>query len=1343
MTPPTSAIDQPREFWIDVGGTFTDCIARRPDGGLIAHKLLSSSVYRGRVGPGSTASRIIDAQRRGDPPGFFRGFRCSLLDGRALPIHNVHGADVEDSVAAFDPAEGVIELAQPPRTEPKPGEVYELRSDLPAPVVGIHWLAGRPPGKRLGPIRVRLGTTRGTNALLERKGAPTAFVTTAGFGDLLHIGDQTRPKLFDLHIRKQAPLHRRSFELSERVDARGRVLHPLDSFDARRKLEEAKAAGITALAVCLLNSYCNPAHELMVEEIARAVGFDEITISSRLGPMQGMLARAETAVINAYLGPLMRRYIDSLRTHLPEASLLIMTSAGALAEAEAFNAKDGILSGPAGGVVGCAETARRAGCARVIGFDMGGTSTDVSRYDGGFERRYEKQLTDPATGGRLRIRAPMLAIETVAAGGGSICGFDGIKPTVGPTSAGADPGPACYGRGGPLCVTDVNLYLGRISQLGFPFPLDCAAVEMRLDALRGEIERATGRRYSREDLAAGYVRIADEHMIAAIRRISIRRGYDPREYALLSFGGAGGQHACAVARSLGIREVLLPARAGVLSAYGIGMAALERFAARAVDRPLQPETLTELCAWRTEKETLLRRELADSGAEEGAIAPGVMSMELRYAGQDAAITIDRPPGNDWRLTFEAAHEQLYGFAFPGRAVEIHAARLRVAARPTQAAPMEAARGATHSSGAPPMDPALGTTWIHFDGAYHDAPVLQRERLATGETIEGPALVLDATSAAVIESGWRAEVLETGDIRLTLGGRTESVAQPPSAVGAQREADQRSCDPITLELFNNHFAEIAEQMGETLQRTALSTNVKDRLDFSCAVFDAAGELIAHAQHIPVHLGAMGRCVKCLLEDLGSRKSDAKRRPDMRPGDVFVTNDPYRGGTHLPDVTVVTPVFDAAGESLMFFTASRAHHAEIGGLAPGSMPTQSRNLAEEGVLIRAMRLVEAAARASTPSPSKGEGRGEGVRRERSTSASPIRLNDDPLRRLLASGPYPSRDIETNLADIHAQAAANRCGARLLAEMVERHSLETVTAYMGHIRSAAEHKMRSTLGKLESGEFRFTDRLDDGTPIAVKITIAGDAAVIDFTGTGGVHPGNLNATPAIITSAVLYCFRCLIGEDIPLNAGVLAPLRIILPEGLLNPPAHADSTQCPAVAAGNVETSQRIVDAIFGALGVAAASQGTMNNLSFGNQRFGYYETIGGGAGAGPGFEGADAIHTHMTNTRLTDPEILEARYPVRLRQFAIRRGSGGTGRHCGGNGIIREIEFLEPLEVSLLTQRRSSSPYGLAGGADGRPGRNRLCRAGSETPDDLPSIHRFRAAPGDVLTLETPGGGGYGA
>jgi 5-oxoprolinase (ATP-hydrolysing) len=994
---------------------------------------------------------------------------------------------------------------------------------------------------------------------------------------------------------------------------------------------------------------------------------------------------------------------------------------------------------------------------KVIGFDMGGTSTDVSRYDGRFQRRYEMEIEGGTAAGRLRIRAPMLAVETVAAGGGSICGFDTIKPFVGPTSAGAHPGPACYGNGGPLCVTDVNYCLGRVLQDNFPFPLDRVAVEFRLDELRREINRTTGRQYGREELASGFVDIANEHMVAAIRRISTRQGYDPREYALLSFGGAGGQHACAVARSLGMNQLLLPARAGALSAYGIGMATVERFSERSVDEPLDPAALEAIEDWKTVQEASLRTELLRAGNLEETLRPGSLILELRYEGQDSTIPIQEPPDQDWRRAFEVGHRQLYGFAFPGRQVEIHAARLQVGTLPhgfdrdipTHAGPTPTRAGNDESKG------PYARAHVCLGGKIIETPVLRRDQLKPGEQIDGPAIVLDATSTFLIEPAWHGDVLESGDIHLTLSEQTKPGELTPSSsplmrprestsssfgkegVRASRtseekegeEVRQTTCDPITLELFNNRFVEIAEQMGETLQRTALSTNVKDRLDFSCALFDAKGDLVANAPHIPVHLGAMGECVKCLLEDVAGHGGG----PPLRKGDVFITNDPYRGGTHLPDVTVITPAFNETGERVLFFTASRAHHAEIGGISPGSMPPRSRNLAEEGVLIRAMRLVESGEKAGAIALANGG----------QTAVIPeAHLHEGSLRSLLTKGPYPSRNVGVNLADIQAQAAANRCGARLLGELVQQHGLKTVQAYMNYIRSAAEQKMRSTLRGLDPGEHTFVDHLDDQTPIAVKITIAGDSAVVDFTGTGDVHPGNLNATLPIVRSCVLYCFRCLIADDIPLNAGVLAPLRIVVPEGILNPPMHRDPAYCAAVAGGNVETSQRIVDAIFGALGVVAASQGSMNNLTFGNERFGYYETICGGAGAGPDFDGADAVHTHMTNTRLTDPEVLEARYPVRLRRFAIRSGSGGGGRQHGGDGVIREIEVLEPLEVSLLTQCRVRAPYGLAGGSDGKPGRNRLRRSNSGETEILAPITQFSVSSGDVLTIETPGGGGYG-
>ncbi len=1105
---------------------------------------------------------------------------------------------------------------------------------------------------------MRLGTTRGTNALLERQGASTAFVTTRGFADCLRIGTQNRPRLFDLNVRKAEMLYREVVEIDERLDAQGVVLAAPDLDAVARQLAPLREAGIVSLAICLLHAPVNPVHEQAVEQVALELGFDCVVRSSELAPFQGLVSRAATTVLDAYLTPIIASYLSSIRQGAPQARLRMMTSAGALVDADQFVGKDSILSGPAGGVVGCAAVARAAGDSHAIGFDMGGTSTDVSRWDGSYERRYEMALRDPRTDAEIRIVAPMLAIETVAAGGGSICDFDGVKPVVGPLSAGADPGPACYGRGGPLTITDVNLVLGRLAIDALPFPLDLDAAHRALDALRARIGR-----YTRNELAEGYVRIANAKMAAAIRKISIARGYDPRDYTLVSFGGAGSQHACGVAQELGITRILAHPHAGILSAYGIGMADLRRFGGWHVGAPLGTELEQDFLA----VEQRLRDELLAEGTPQDRLQPARRLLDLRYAGQDSALTIGRPDDGDWRAAFEAAHRQQYGFAFPQRAVEIVSGRVELTAASER-----------------PVEQRAGETIDR----QRSAGTYRREDLRSGDRLPGPSIVIEAVATIVVEEGWQAQVSATGDLLL----------QDMQGV-ARTDSTGVESDPILLELFNNRFAAIAEQMGETLRKTAISTNVKERLDFSCAIFDPAGELVVNAPHIPVHLGAMGETVRQLIVP----------RPAMRPGDVYLTNDPYQGGSHLPDVTAITPVFGDTDEPI-FFTASRAHHAEIGGITPGSMPPFSRRLEQEGVLIRNLRL---------------------VRDDRGAEQS--------LRELLESGPHPSRSVDENLADIWAQVAANQSGAVQLLALIEAEGLALVQAYMGHIQRAAEQKMREALRKIAPGVYRFADRLDDGAPLVATISIEhGEqpSAVVDFSGTGPVLEGNLNAPRAIVSSAALYCFRCLIGEEIPLNAGVLRPIQIVLPDDcLLNPTPGA------AVVGGNVETSQRVVDVIFGALGVVAASQGTMNNLIFGDESFGYYETLCGGAGAGPGFAGAHAVHTHMTNTRLTDPEVLESRYPVRLVSCSVRHGSGGAGQFVGGDGIRRELCFLAPVQLSLLTQRRLTAPYGLAGGSPGQSGRNLLRLAAGET-QELAPIVGVELGPGDTLIIETPGGGGYG-
>jgi 5-oxoprolinase (ATP-hydrolysing) len=1263
------------EFWIDVGGTFTDCFARLPDGTLKRHKLLSTGVTKGAVAAGSHDSSLVDVARKNDPQQFWKGFHLRLLsaEGDAL---------AQGRVQSFDSATGTFVLENPLNSPPIVGQAYELYAEIEAPILAIRYLLRLPAGAPIPPVRVRLGTTRGTNALITRRGAKTALVTTRGFGDILNIGYQNRPKLFDLAIQKPIPLFVEVAEIDERITADGQVLKQPDRRRIAEQLGELRSKGIESLAICLLHAFNHPAHEQIVAQVAAEVGFKEISVSSRVAPLMKIVSRGDTTVVDGYLNPVLRAYVERLREALGTSELRIMTSAGGLVAADRFVGKDSILSGPAGGVVGFARAATHAGFERAIGFDMGGTSTDVARFEGRFELEYETEKAG------VRVVAPMLAIETVAAGGGSICAFDGVKLVVGPDSAGADPGPACYGRGGPLAVTDLNFFLGKILPQHFPFPLDRQAVERRLAALIETVAAATGRRYSPTELCDGFLRVANSNMVKAIQSISVAKGYDPRDYVLVAFGGAAGQHACAVARELGIKQVLLHADAGLLSAYGIGQAEVIRHRVLGVYQPYSEEAIAALTTDFQKMADEARSEVLAEGIDDSRVDVR-RSLDLRYRGLDAYLTIAAPADGNYAAAYAAEHERLYGYRREGQTLEIVAARVEVAGRSRESLAPRVAAATRHA-----MPEATALAW--FDAVEHRVMVYDRAALMPGDAMDDPALIHESSSTSIIDPGWRGEILSGGELLLT---------DNSSAVRAELSTE---ADPVMLEIFNNQFAGIAEQMGITLRNTASSVNVKERLDFSCALFTAAGDLVVNAPHIPVHLGAMSQTVKCLLDDFA----------DMRPGDVFVTNNPYRGGSHLPDVTVVTPVFAAAAgdgataAQLLFFTASRAHHAEIGGIRPGSLPPFSHNLAEEGVLIRGMKLVD-------------EGQS--------------RLED--LRQLLLSGKYPTRNVADNLADVEAQVAANHRGARDLTRLVERYGLPVVLAYMRHIQAAAERKMRAALARLADGEYRFVDHLDDGSPIAVTITIVGDAATLDFSGTGAVLSGNLNANRAIVTAAVMYCLRALIAEEIPLNQGVLAPVEIVVPECLLNPPEGESPEACPAVVGGNVETSQRVVDVVLGAWRLAAASQGTMNNLVFGDATFGYYETICGGAGATADADGADAVHTHMTNTRLTDPEVIEQRYPVRVLEFSIRRGSGGDGLRRGGDGVVRRLEFLRPVEVSMVSQRRGAySPYGIAGGGAGAIGRNTLMRADG-TIEQLSGQVQFTAAAGDVLSIETPGGGGF--
>lgn len=1260
------------EFWIDVGGTFTDCLARAPSGEILTHKLLSSGVTPGVVAETPSPIQIMDPLRRRDPADFWKNYGCRLFDPAGKAIYS-------GRVVQFDAASGTLTLDRVLPVELPTQVRYELKGEEEAPVVAIRYLLGISLDRPIPPVQIRLGTTRGTNALLTRRGARTAFVTTRGFRDALLIATQDRPRLFDLAIHKPEPIFEEGLEIDERIDAQGNVLEALKPEAVREQLRELKSRGIESLAICLLHAFCNGEHEAVVERIAREIGFEEISVSSKLAPLIKLVSRGDTTVVDAYLNPILRSYVRGIRKSVGQSSLRLMTSAGGLVDAENFVGKDSILSGPAGGVIGFSKVAKQAGFERSIGFDMGGTSTDVARFDGTYEREYETRKAG------VRIVAPMLAVETVAAGGGSICKFDGVKLVVGPESAGANPGPACYGRGGPLTVTDMNLYSGKIPQEDFPFPLDREIVGQKLQALCDEIANSSlGMKYTPRELAAGFLRIANANMVRAIRNISVAKGYDPRDYTLVTFGGAGGQHACAVARTLGIKRVLTHPLSGVLSAYGIGLADVRQFGEQMVLKPYSPEQVRELEGVFAGLEAAARKKILAEGISQIEIAPGRRSLDLRYQGVEAVLNIPLPEEGDYRSAFEMQHQRIYGYVHPQRPLEIVTARTEVVGvlprREFSCCDLIERR---------PEPSAF--CQVDFEGRTERAGIYKRSELNSGDLIDGPAIICEPTSTVVIDPGFQGRVLQRGEFLLTDLGN------------GQQEAGSTAVDPVTLEVFNNLFASIAEQMGTTLQRTSCSTNVKERLDFSCAIFTSTGDLVVNAPHIPVHLGAMSVTVKRILHD----------NPDLGPGDVFVTNDPYRGGSHLPDVTVITPVHSSEGE-LLFLTASRAHHAEIGGIVPGSMPPFSKSLAEEGVLIRNFKLVD-----------------RGVSRE------------EELARILTAGPYPTRRLTDNLADISAQVAANQAGVNQLLALVERYSWLMVRAYMGHIQQAAAAKMRMALSQLAEGEYCFEDHLDDGSPIRVNITKQADSAIVDFTETGPVMAGNLNANRAIVQAAVLYVFRCLIAEEIPLNSGVLEPIQIVLPECLLNPPEHDDPARCAAIVGGNVETSQRVVDVMLGALGLAAASQGTMNNFTFGDGTFGYYETICGGSGATSQENGADAVHTHMTNTRLTDVEVIERKYPVRVREFSIRKGSGGKGKHRGGDGVIRRIEFLKPLKVSLLTERRGSyAPFGLQGGSPGKRGVNTLLREGATAPEILSGKVQLDLQPGDQLTIETPGGGGFG-
>ncbi|PAX06802.1 hydantoinase B/oxoprolinase family protein [Sphingomonas lenta] len=1184
-------VPHPWRLHIDRGGTFTDVVARAPDGRLLTAKLLSED-------PGRYDDAAVEAIRR------LTGVR-----------------------------------------------------DGPLP-----------------PAEIRIGTTVATNALLERKGESTLLAITRGFGDALRIGYQDRPDIFARAIRLPEPLYDCVVEVDERVDADGGVLRPLDLDTAERDFHAAYDAGLRSIAIALMHGYRHSEHERALAELAKRIGFTQVSASHDVAPVIKLVARGDTTVVDAYLSPGLGRYVEGLERELGGARPLFMQSNGGLVEGARFRGRDALLSGPAGGIVGMARTAEAAGFSHVIGFDMGGTSTDVSLYAGRFERRHEGVVAG------VRVVAPTMRIDTVAAGGGSICLFEDGRFRVGPGSAGADPGPACYRRGGPLTVTDCNLLLGKIQPRHFPQvfgpagdqPLDRAAAEARMDALLDQVEAATGARPAQEAAAEGLVAIAVANMAGAIKAISVARGHDPAAYTLACFGGAGGQHACLVADALGMERVMIHPLAGVLSAYGMGLA--DRRVLQEATVALALEDAAALETARAELEIRARDELAMQGVTEGVAAES--RAQLRFARADFGIEVPFGPADAMRAAFDAAHRERFGFT-GGGALVVELLRVEAVA----AAGEGGAAVTLPSDSAPP----IAEVATHLAGEARRAPLYERSGLTVGAEIAGPALIVDPVSTTVVEPGWTARVQSEGSLVLT--------RRAPRA----RATAGAALDPVRLEIFAGLFMGLAEEMGAALQRSASSVNIRERLDFSCALFDGQGNLVANAPHIPVHLGSMGESIRTVIES---------RRGTMKPGDVYALNAPYRGGTHLPDITAIMPVF-AGSPDPAFFVAARGHHADVGGISPGSMPPHSRTIEEEGMILDDVTVVDGGA-----------------------------FREAELRALFASGRYPARNVDQNIADLLAQVAACARGAYGLEALVAAHGAETVAAYMEHVQAHAADAVRTLIADLPEGAFAY--ELDDGAVVRVAVRVERDQgrAVVDFTGTSPQHPGNFNAPRSVVRAAVLYVMRLMVGRSIPLNDGFLRPVEIVIPDGSMLSPRHP-----AAVVAGNVEVSQVVTDALLGALGAMAASQGTMNNFTFGDATRQYYETIAGGAGAGPDGEGASAVQTHMTNSRLTDPEVLETRFPVLLEEFAIRRGSGGEGAHSGGDGAVRRIRFRAPMRAAILSNRRRVPPFGLDGGGSGAAGANRVERAdGSVEP--LGSTAAVEMTPGDAFVIETPGGGGWG-
>lgn len=1253
------------KIYVDTGGTFTDCLGKDKKGNWTRRKVLSNGSLRGMVENWIDGKTLVIRESWDLKQDILRGYQFQLLKHK----HEI------SYVQCFDLEQRILRLTREvPGNLNLPNKSFEIKSIEEAPVLGARLITNTPLDLDLPELHMKLGSTRGTNALLERKGADVLLFVTRGFRDILEIGNQQRPDIFALEVVKREMLYWQVVEVEERIDARGNVIIPLNTKDFEKKLIKAKRRGFTSAAICLLNAYINPVHEIELAGLLRRKGVSDISISTELSPLIKYMNRTETATVNAYLNPVFRTYLDKVSESISSGQVHVMTSAGGLVREEHFCAKDSLLSGPAGGVVGAVNIGKRNGMDHIISFDMGGTSTDVSRYDGAYDYRYDLEV------GGAQIFSPALSIETVAAGGGSLCYYDGFKLSVGPESAGANPGPACYGAGGPITITDVNLLLGRLDPAAFGIPVFSEEAGQRLEELISEIFKSSGQEYTREEILTGFHDIANEVMAGAIRKISIARGYDPGDYVLMAFGGAGGMHACKIASLLGMGTVVVPADAGLLSAYGLAKAVIERFAEKLVLRPYR-DIKSDLGTWINE----LGKQAVDDVRKEGVsreISVRVKTVFLRFTGQDESLPVPWQDGKDLIPHFREQYTRIYGHWTENREVEVESIRVVAAEQAAEDEPVGLPENTYHPK------PAKSIS-SHSDGTWLDVPVFNREDLDVGAKVSGQALLIDQYSTTVIEKGWEMVINHYGAAIIS-NLSAEQTGESEAAVIRETR----------LELFTNRFKFIAESMGAMLQRTSLSVNIKERLDFSCALVSPDGYLVANAPHIPVHLGSLGVCVRSLKDVV-----------DMEAGDTIITNHPAYGGSHLPDVTLVTPVFKKDSE-LLGYVVNRAHHAELGGTRPASMPPDATSLVEEGVIIEPFHLV-----------SKGV------------------VNWNKMREILGSGPWPSRAVEENIADLNAALAANLAGAEGLLELAVKHGPGQVTDYMHYLRNYAAERMRLVLGRIPDGRYEAEERLDDNSILKVLIEIREDTCSIDFTGSSEVHPGNMNATRAIVNSVVIYVLRLLLNEPLPLNEGILEPVRIWLPESLLNPDFSKAHMDCPAIVGGNVEVSQRLTDTLLKAFGAMACSQGTMNNLMVGNEKYSYYETICGGCGAGPASHGASGVHHHMTNTRITDPEILEHRYPLRLIEFSMRKKSGGRGAYRGGKGVVRILEFSEAATVSLLSQHRIIRPYGMRGGKAGKRGRQYVIRADG-VKEKLKGIDGFMARPGDRLVVKTPGGGGWG-